>query len=184
MAFAQMLKSAASRLAGEVASATAAPARFKTAGLTPVLVDASAHVPGSCVITGNALVSANVTLGERVVIKAATQRVELRPFASIGESAVLSAAGPHAYSPETGLPNALVVGSKAVVGKRAVLSSCVIEEGAVLGDDVVVEEGSVVGKGALLDAGTVVPRARYVPAGEHWGGAPAKFLGSASAGHH
>ena len=182
-AFASAAVQAIAKVAVPAAGAAAQP-RFRTAGLTRVMVDADARVPQSCVITGNVLVCAQAVLGEQVVIKASTQRVEVRPLASIGDASVISASGPDFYSVETGLPNAVVVGSKAVIGKRVVLDSCIVEEGAVVGDDSVVGEGAVVGRGAVLDPGTLIPNARYVPAGEHWGGAPARFIGIVQAGGH
>ena len=68
------------------------------------------------------------------------------------------------------------VGAETVVGHRAMLHGCRVEDGCLVGmqatilDDVVIGEGSVVGAGALITAGTVVPPRSLVL------GAPARVV--------
>eukprot|EP00889_Picochlorum_renovo_P001346 jgi/Picre1/28376/NNA_003781.t1 len=56
------------------------------------------------------------------------------------------------------------------------LHGCVIEDEALIGMGATLLEGSRVEKGAMVAAGAIVQPGTTVPAGEIWGGAPAKHL--------
>jgi gamma-carbonic anhydrase len=76
----------------------------------------------------------------------------------------------------TGLPASTVIDSYVTVGAGSLLRSCKVEHAAVVGERSVILEGSVVGSKAVLQAGTIVPPAKLIPAGEVWGGNPARFI--------
>lgn len=70
------------------------------------------------------------------------------------------------------------IGSNVTVGHQASLHGCVIEDEALIGMGATLLEGSTVEKGAMVAAGAIVQPGTTVPAGEIWGGAPAKHLRS------
>jgi hypothetical protein len=127
-----LLKRSAAKGAQLFAEGPAAAPKFQTAGVQVPFVDNFATIDPSSVLTGNIVVGSEATVGKQVVVKGLTHRVDIGAFASIGEGAVLTAASASQYSPETGLPNACIVGKNAVVGARAVLESCVVEDEAVV----------------------------------------------------
>lgn len=68
------------------------------------------------------------------------------------------------------------VGSEVVVGHRAVLHSCTVEDQALIGIGAVVLDRAKVGAGAIVAAGAVVPPGMEVPAGTMAAGVPAKVI--------
>lgn len=68
------------------------------------------------------------------------------------------------------------IGSNVTIGHQASLHGCVIEDEALIGMGATLLEGSRVEKGAMVAAGAIVQPGTTVPAGEIWGGAPAKHL--------
>jgi gamma-carbonic anhydrase len=76
----------------------------------------------------------------------------------------------------TGLPASTTIDSYVTVGAGSLLRSCKVEHAAVVGERCVILEGSVIGSKAVLQAGTIVPPAKLIPAGEVWGGNPARFI--------
>ncbi len=69
-----------------------------------------------------------------------------------------------------------VVGDDVTVGHMALLHACTIEDGAFVGMMTCVMDGAVVEKGAMVAAGALVTPGKRVPAGQLWGGSPAKFM--------
>lgn len=67
-----------------------------------------------------------------------------------------------------------LIGDDVTIGHGAVLESCRIGNGALIGMNAVVLQRSVVGDGALIGAGAVVPNGMEVPARHLAVGAPAK----------
>ncbi len=58
----------------------------------------------------------------------------------------------------------------------AVLRACRVEPKVLIGARSVVCEGAIVEHESILAPCSVVPPARRIPAGELWGGNPAKFI--------
>ena len=76
----------------------------------------------------------------------------------------------------TGLPASTVIGMSVTIGAGSMLRSCRVENMAVIGERSIVMEGSVISAKAVLLPGTVVPPAKLIPAGQVWGGNPARFV--------
>ena len=71
----------------------------------------------------------------------------------------------------------VVIGDDVVVGHAAKLHSCRLEDGCLVGIGAVVLDGATVEAGAIVAAGAVVaPGEKGFPAGEMWGGMPARKL--------
>jgi carbonic anhydrase/acetyltransferase-like protein (isoleucine patch superfamily) len=67
-----------------------------------------------------------------------------------------------------------VIGTDVTIGHGAVMESCEIRRGALIGMNAVVLPGAVVGEGALVAAGAVVGSDTMIPAGHLAAGTPAK----------
>ena len=67
-----------------------------------------------------------------------------------------------------------LIGRDVVVGHRAVLHGCRVEDGALVGIGAVLLTGSVLGKGALLGAGALLPQGARVRPGWLALGCPAR----------
>ena len=73
----------------------------------------------------------------------------------------------------TGGPE-LVVGDNVTVGHGAVLHSCTVEDGSLIGMKAVILDGAIIGKGSIIAAGTVVLEGTEVPPGSLVAGVPGK----------
>lgn len=69
-----------------------------------------------------------------------------------------------------------IVGEDVVVGHRAVLHGCTIEDACLIGIGATVLDGAVIGRGSLVGAGAVVPAGLVVPPRSLVLGLPAKVV--------
>lgn len=70
------------------------------------------------------------------------------------------------------------IGSRVTIGHQASLHGCTIEDEALIGMGATLLQGSKVEHGGMLAAGAVLQPGSVVPAGEIWGGNPARHLRS------
>lgn len=120
------------------------------------------HVPSAgreVLIAPGAAVVGDVRLGDDVSIwYGAVLRGDLAPVTIGAGSNVQDGAVLH-----VGDVSPCVVGGEVVVGHRAILHGCCVEDGCLIGmqatvlDDAVVGHGSIVGAGALVTQRTVIP---------------------------
>jgi len=68
----------------------------------------------------------------------------------------------------------LAIGSGVIVGHRAVLHGCTVQDDALIGIGALVLDGAVVERGAIVAAGAVVSPGSVVPAGQLAVGVPAR----------
>jgi gamma-carbonic anhydrase len=68
------------------------------------------------------------------------------------------------------------IGSGVLVGHGALLHACTLMDGSFVGMRSVLLTGVVVETGAMIAAGSLVTEGTRVPAGELWGGSPARKL--------
>jgi carbonic anhydrase/acetyltransferase-like protein (isoleucine patch superfamily) len=78
--------------------------------------------------------------------------------------------------PINDLPASTHIGSYCTIGHSSVVENCVIEDYAIIGSNCVVSEGAYVEKKAALVADSVLLPGHRIPAGQIWGGSPAKFI--------
>jgi gamma-carbonic anhydrase len=68
------------------------------------------------------------------------------------------------------------IGDDVTVGHMALLHACTIGDGAFVGMMACVMDGATVESGAMVAAGALVTPGKTVPAGQLWGGSPARFM--------
>lgn len=134
-------------------------------GVWPRIHPTAFVAPGATVI-GNVTVGAEASIWFGAVLRGDEPDHEIRIGArtSIQDNCVIhvSARG------------ATVIGEDVTVGHGAVLESCVVGRGALIGMNAVVLQGATVGEQALVAAGSVVPDGGEVPARHLAAGAPAR----------
>ncbi|KAK6150637.1 hypothetical protein DH2020_015569 [Rehmannia glutinosa] len=69
-----------------------------------------------------------------------------------------------------------LIGDNVTVGHSAVLHGCTVEDETFVGMGATLLDGVIVEKHAMVAAGALVRQNTRIPAGEVWGGNPAKFL--------
>ncbi len=72
--------------------------------------------------------------------------------------------------------NRTVIGDGVTVGHMALLHACTLETGSFVGMKACVMDGAVVETGAMVAAGALVTNNKRIPAGQLWGGQPARFM--------
>lgn len=68
------------------------------------------------------------------------------------------------------------LGKDITVGHSAVLHACTVEDGAFIGIQACVMDDCIVERGAMVAARALVTPGKVIPAGEVWGGQPARKL--------
>lgn len=111
------------------------------------------------------------------VVRGDNDNVQIGFRSSIGDRSVVSTVS----QLTNGFPAECKVGHYCSVGAGSVLTSCVVENHAVIGDGCVVGEGALVEEHAMVEPGSVVPPYTRIPAGEKWGGNPVQFIGKVTA---
>ena len=129
-------------------------------------VHATAWIAPTATLIGNVVVEAHASVWFGAVLRGDDPDHEIRVGArsSVQDNCVVhvSARGP------------TIIGSEVTVGHGAVMESCVIGDGALIGMNAVVLQGAVVGEQALIAAGAVVAAGAEIPARHLAAGAPAK----------
>jgi carbonic anhydrase/acetyltransferase-like protein (isoleucine patch superfamily) len=108
--------------------------------------------PGA-VVVGAVVLGADVSIWYNAVLRGDIAEITVGDRANVQDGAVVHVGD---FSPCS-------IGADTVVGHRAVLHGCRVEEACLIGmqatilDDAVIGAGSVVGAGSLVTAGTVIP---------------------------
>lgn len=68
------------------------------------------------------------------------------------------------------------IGDDITVGHMAILHACTLESGCFIGMKACIMDGAVVEGGAMVAAGALVTPGKRVPAGQLWGGSPARYI--------
>ena len=126
----------------------------------------SAFVAPTAVVVGNVVVGEEASIWFGAVLRGDDPLHEISVGAgtSVQDNCVVhvSARGP------------TVIGPEVTVGHGAILESCTVGRGALIGMNAVVLQGATVGEQALVAAGAVVPDGGEVPARHLAAGAPAR----------
>lgn len=72
----------------------------------------------------------------------------------------------------------LVLGKNVTVGHGAILHSCTVEDGALIGMGATVLDRAVIGAGSIVGAGALVPPGKIIPPGSLVMGVPGKVVRS------
>ncbi len=125
-----------------------------------------------CYIAPEATVIGEVTLGDHVsvwpqaVIRADMAPISVGSYTNIQDGVILH--------PDT--PHPVQVGAYCIVGHRAILHGCVVEDSCLVGMGSIVLDGAVVGEGSVVGAGSLVPPGKKVPPGVLVLGNPFKVI--------
>lgn len=136
------------------------------------LGDKKPVIPASCYIAESAVIIGDVTLGERVsVLSGAVLRGDNEPITIGDDSNVQENVVVHG---DPGMP--VKVGKGVTIGHQAMLHSCVIGDGSLIGIAAVLLNNAVVGADCLVGAGAVLVENKSFPDRSVIFGAPAKAV--------
>lgn len=134
------------------------------------------HLEETVWVAPGATVVGEVRLGDRVsvwygaVLRGDTDPITVGDRTNIQDGSVLHA--------DPGFPT--TIGAGCVVGHRAILHGCTVEDGSLIGMNATVLNGARIGAGSVVGAGAVVPEGREFPPRSLILGTPAKQAGEIS----
>ncbi|EPX97672.1 gamma carbonic anhydrase family protein [Ralstonia insidiosa] len=130
-------------------------------------VDEAAFIaPGAWVI-GDVDIAEGASVWFGAVVRGDVQQIVIGPRSNLQDGVIV-------HVSTNGRPT--VIGAEVSVGHGAILHSCTIEDGALVGFGARVLDGARVSRGAMLAAGAVLTPGKVVPAGQLWAGNPAAPL--------
>lgn len=72
--------------------------------------------------------------------------------------------------------NPLIIEDDVTVGHNAILHSCIVRRGAMIGMGAIIMDGAEIGEEAIIGAGSIVPPGKKIPARTLSVGSPAKVI--------
>lgn len=132
-------------------------------GEKPEIAGKSYIAPGAQVI-GKVKIAENASVWPNAVLRGDMEEIRIGRGSNVQDNCTLHT--------DHGVP--LVIGENVTIGHNAVLHSCTVGDGSLIGISAVVLNGAVIGKGCLVGAGALVTPRTQVPDGSMVLGGPAK----------
>lgn len=130
------------------------------------VVSPTAFVHPSAEVIGRVSLEGGASVWPGAVLRGDIEKISVGSESNIQDNAVVHT--------DHGVPT--MVGRRVTVGHGAILHSCRVEDGALIGMGSVVLGKAVVGRGALVGAGSVVAPGARIPAGHLALGSPARVV--------
>jgi carbonic anhydrase/acetyltransferase-like protein (isoleucine patch superfamily) len=135
--------------------------------LVPTIASRVLVAPGACVV-GDVRIGADASIWYGSVLRGDIAHVAVGERTNIQDAAVL----------HVGQDVPCVVGSDVVVGHRAVLHACRVEDGCLIGVQATVLDGAVIGAESVVGAAALVTPRTVIPPGSLVLGAPGRVVRS------
>jgi len=142
-------------------------------GAAPV-VHPSAFIAPTAVLIGAVEIGPLASVWYGCTLRADLARIVIGARSNVQDGTVIHTEGPR--DGHEGERLDVLIGEDALVGHAAVLHGCTIEDRGFVGMGAVVMDRARVCSGAMLGAGAMLTPGKVVPAGELWGGRPAKLM--------
>jgi len=128
----------------------------------------------SASVIGDVALGAGSSIWYGAVLRGDVNTIKVGANSHIGDRSVVHVASESGSIGTGARPT--IIGDGVTVGPLSILHACTIGSGAQIGTGAQVLDGASVGDGAVVEAGAVVSPGKAVPAGEVWGGVPAKMV--------
>jgi len=128
------------------------------------------YVAPGATLVGDVALAESVSVWPGCVLRGDVNRIQIGPRSNLQDGAVV----------HVGDRDAALIGADVVVGHRAVLHGCSIEDAVLVGIQATVLDGSVIGHGSVIGAGAVVTAGTIIPPHSLVLGVPAKVQRSLS----
>ncbi|MEQ8664316.1 MAG: gamma carbonic anhydrase family protein [Rhodospirillales bacterium] len=135
-------------------------------GVMPT-IHTDAFIAPNAVIIGDVVIGARSSIWFNCVVRGDMNEIRIGDDTNIQDGTVI-----HIDSRTCGT----YIGNRVTAGHMTLLHACTIEDDAMIGMQATVMDGVVVEQGAMIAAGALVTPGKRVPAGELWGGSPAKKI--------
>lgn len=129
-------------------------------------IDPTVFLAKGAVVTGDVVIGEHTSVWYSAVIRGDVAPTIIGRRVSIQDNATLH------QSPDV----PLVIEDDVTIGHNAVLHSCHVKQGALIGMGSIVMDGAIVGEKAMVAAGALVPPGKVIPPGTLAVGSPAKVV--------
>ncbi len=130
------------------------------------VVHPSVFVAPSADIIGNVTIEEDASVWYQCVLRGDINAIKIGKRTNIQDGTIIHL--------ENNLP--CIVGNDVVVGHRALLHACTVEDGCLIGMGAIILNGAVIKKGAVIGAGAVVKENMIVPENALVVGIPGKVI--------
>jgi carbonic anhydrase/acetyltransferase-like protein (isoleucine patch superfamily) len=130
------------------------------------VIHESAFLAWNAEVAGAVSVGAHASVWFSAVVRADIAAVEIGEGSNIQDGSIVHV--------DTNSP--CVIGRNVTVGHRAVLHSCIVGDGALIGMGAIVLNGAEIGDGSIVGAGALVTQGKKFPPRSLILGSPAKFV--------
>jgi len=137
----------------------------KFQGISPV-VGRDVYIAPTACVTGDVTIGDGSSVWHGASVRGDCWAIIIGKYSNIQDACVCHCT--------TGGPE-LVIGDYVTVGHGAILHSCTVEDGALIGMGAVVLDGARIGKGSIIAANAVVLESTQIPPGSLVAGVPAKI---------
>jgi len=134
-------------------------------GKTPAVAE-STWLAETCVVIGDVTLEEQASVWYGAVLRGDEGSIFVGRSSNIQDNCVLHC--------DTGRP--LTVGAQVTVGHGAILHSCTVEDGSLIGMGATVLDGAVIGAGSIIGAGALVPPGKVIPPRSLVVGVPGKIV--------
>lgn len=146
-------------------------------GITP-RIDPTAFVAAGAQVIGDVEIGAGSSVWYNCVLRGDLNHIRIGRGSNVQDGSVIHVDSGHGRGP--GFP--CLIGDDVLIGHLAIVHGCQLHHGAFVGMGAIVMDGCVVEGGGMLAAGAMLTPGKRVPAGELWGGRPAKLIRPVSEG--
>ena len=130
-------------------------------------ISSEAFIAPTAAVIGDVTVAAGANIWFNCVLRGDVNSIRVGAGTNIQDGTVVHV---------TRARHATEIGAGVTVGHMALIHGCVLEDGCFVGMTAAVMDGCVVESGAMVAAGALLTPGKRVPAGELWGGRPARFM--------
>lgn len=138
-------------------------------GKTPKIHDSAFIAPGAVVI-GDVEIGADASIWYGCVLRGDNNAIRVGAGSNVQDGTIVH------VDPEAGGGTPCLIGEKVLIGHACMLHGCTLENEAFVGMRSTVLDGAVIQTGGFLAAGAFLGGGKTLPAGEMWGGLPARKL--------
>lgn len=140
---------------------------YELEGVQPQIAGDAWVAPDATVI-GDVWLGSRSTIWFKTLVRGDTNRIRIGDRTNIQDGCILHVNPGEAW--------VCTVGNDVTVGHAAIIHACALQDGAFVGMGATVLDGAVIESGGMLAAGGLLTPGKRIPAGELWGGSPARKM--------
>jgi carbonic anhydrase/acetyltransferase-like protein (isoleucine patch superfamily) len=140
---------------------------YELEGVRPRIAEGAYVAPDATVI-GDVWLGVRSTIWFKCLVRGDTNRIRIGDRTNIQDCSII-----HVNSGEDWVTE---IGNDVTVGHGCIIHACKLMDRSFVGMGATVLDGAVIEEGAMLAAGALLTPGKRIPAGELWGGSPARKM--------